>query len=428
MENKVEFTKDNATKYICSEIKHICTDFEKRFAGEEGEKQTAEYLADSLKDSCDVVKLELFKLHPAAFSGWIYVTYTCFILSMAAYFFSAMVSIVVMLAGILPFIVEFLLYKRGLDPLFPEKKSQNVTAIRKCEGELQRRILFNAHIDAAKEWSINYRLGGLHLRLHMFFSVIGAVILFVLNIARWALVGGIGAEIASGPMLYVGFAMLVFVPIWFVSYFIYDPKRTVDGANDDLSGCLVAMSVLKALEERGIRLENTEVGVVLTGGKEVGLRGAKAWCEKHTSDFADVQTLIVTLDTLRETQFININKSDMNSFVKTDSDVCALLREAAKKADVSCTERSMAMRVTDSAAFCQGGFKSASLTALNKNIPQYYHTRLDSYDNLNEDCIGKCFELALKAVEVYSGQQLFVDDVQPQEVSEEPLQEINAEE
>lgn len=397
------FTKKTAAEFMHDEIKHVCTEFDKRYAGSNGEKQAAQYMADKLSEDCDEVKIERFKLSPSAYMGWIYITATFLLLAFVAYFFSALVSIVLIIVGLIPFFVEFLMFKRALDPLFPECESQNVTAIKKCSGDVKRRIFLNAHVDAPKEWSIHYKFGGAVFKLHIAFSLLGAIFLFAINVARWAIIGGIGAGIAQGVMLYLGFAALFFAPFWIVCYFITNPKCVVDGANDDLSGCFLAISAMKALAKNGVNLQNTEVGVILTGAKEVGLRGAKAWCEEHCNDYKDVPTYVLTLDTIRESQFYTINTKDMNACIPTDADVCRLVQDAAQPLGIHLRKGGASLRATDSAAFCQGGFKSAAITAVNPAIPQFYHTRYDTFDNINEDCLIKCFELIINAIETFDG-------------------------
>ena len=39
----------------------------------------------------------------------------------------------------------------------------------------------------------------------------------------------------------------------------------------------ISPKILREMEKRGITLEHTELGVILTGSEEAGLRGAKAW-------------------------------------------------------------------------------------------------------------------------------------------------------
>ena len=46
----------------------------------------------------------------------------------------------------------------------------------------------------------------------------------------------------------------------------------------------MGITLLREMEQHGINLENTEVGVILTGSEEAGLRGAKAWTAAHQDE------------------------------------------------------------------------------------------------------------------------------------------------
>ena len=93
---------------------------------------------------------------------------------------------------------------------------------------------------------------------------------------------------------------------------------------------------LEGLKEEGIEFENTEVGVILTGSEEAGLRGAKAWCAAHKGEFDDVPTFIFSYDTIHDPKYLMTNYRDLNGTVKADKDVSDLFMEAAKELDISC--------------------------------------------------------------------------------------------
>jgi len=54
---------------------------------------------------------------------------------------------------------------------------------------------------------------------------------------------------------------------------------------------------------------------------------------------------------------------------------------------------------TDSAAFTQGGFRSVGITGLNHKLEGYYHTRRDSFDNMNETGLENCYRATIRLVE-----------------------------
>ena len=309
--------------------------------------------------------------------------------------FSALVSILLAVIGVVVYVIQFIASKHFFDPLYKVKTSQNVTAVKNPSGEIRNRLFFVAHIDATKEWTLLYRLGGGAMDFVIISSLIGLVYLVGANIANWVIVGGLGASIASGAMLIVGLVAIAFLPGWICLYFLINPKRVIDGANEDLSGCEVALAVLESMKEQGVEVQNTQIGVILTGSGSVGQRGAQAWCERHKNDYNDVPTTFVCLDTLRETEALRVNTKELNGFVKNDASVVNLISKSAK----SLTKGALTLGATDSAEFSRQGFKSASITGYSQRCPQYLHTRYDSFDNVNDKCIAKAYEACVRIVD-----------------------------
>ena len=300
--------------------------------------------------------------------------------------------------------MQFGLYKKFIDRFFPEKIGHNVTAVKSCKGEVKRRIFFNGHPDAAWEWPVNYKLGGVGFEGHAVICGIGAVYYLVISIM---LVAKNGLEYVSfdasetlGLLRLIG---LVFVPFLIGLYWMWNENRIVDGANDNLSGCYMGIAILKALKEEGIEFENTEVGVILTGSEEAGLRGAKAWCAAHKGEFDDVPTFIFSYDTIHDPKYLMTNYRDLNGTVKADKDVSDLFMEAAKELDISCKKGWVPPLggATDSAAFAQAGFRATGVTGLNHKLEDYYHARRDTYDNMNEQGLADCFAISVKALEMF---------------------------
>ena len=87
--------------------------------------------------------------------GWVIIVGLCMIASVILYEFGfAFGFLILTLVGAVCMIAEFLMYKEFLDPFFPKRTSANVIAIRKPEGEVKRRIIFNGHCDSAMSGAI----------------------------------------------------------------------------------------------------------------------------------------------------------------------------------------------------------------------------------------------------------------------------------
>ncbi len=401
---KIIDKKDQAAQYMVDEITYICKTFEKRGPGSKGEHQACEYAAKQMKEyGCDRVSVEEFKENPGSFYGWIYFTITCCFLAFGSYLltpvlsFAPVLSIVFIAIGLAICFMQFGLYKKLVDKCFKEETGHNVAGFKKPTGEVKRRIIFNGHPDAAWEWPFKYKFTYLGFDIHMMLCFAGA--LYVLVLAILTLAGVIEGELVKT----LGLVGLVFVPFWFGLYFMWNKNRVVDGANDNLSGCYMGMAILKYLQEEGIEFENTEVGVVLSGSEEAGLRGAKAWAEAHCDEFNDVPTFVFSYDTIAQSEQLMVNYRDLNGTVKVDKDVSDLFYEACQELGIPCKKGMVPPLggATDSAAFAQAGMRATGITALNHALPDFYHTRLDTPDALNKECLANCFVASVKALEKF---------------------------
>lgn len=384
------------TNFSVRGIKKICKDVGPRPAGSEQEHEAQKLMAAELDGACDKVEIELFDVHPGAFLGWILTDGIMMIAAIVLFFFGMSAIALALCALSLIFaIVEFLLYKKLLDPFFPKKTSHNVVAVRKPKGEVRRRIIFSGHADSANEWRFTYYGGSKLLVPIIGLSFVGILLGLVLGI--WAVAAGHAFSAAdSGALNVMRYVFLAWIPILFTALFFENKKRPVMGANDDLTGCFISMAVVKYMQQHDIRFENTEVWVVLTGSEEAGLRGAKAFCKAHKNELSDVETVFVGLDTIRDYDFAAVYSRDLTGTVKNDAGACALVKEAAKQTGLDLPYKSVFFGATDAAAVTQAGMKAVSVAAMDPAPAKYYHTRLDTADNLDIKTVEAVLGVALE--------------------------------
>lgn len=384
------------TNFSVRGIKKICKDVGPRPAGSEQEHEAQKLMAAELDGACDKVEIEPFDVHPGAFLGWILTDGIMMIAAIVLFFFGMSAIALALCALSLIFaIVEFLLYKKLLDPSFPKKTSHNVVAVRKPKGEVKRRIIFSGHADSANEWRFTYYGGSKLLVPIIGLSFVGILLGLVLGI--WAVAAGHAFSAAdSGALNVMRYVFLAWIPILFTALFFENKKRPVMGANDDLTGCFISMAVVKYMQQHDIRFENTEVWVVLTGSEEAGLRGAKAFCKAHKNELSDVETVFVGLDTIRDYDFAAVYSRDLTGTVKNDAGACALVKEAAKQTGLDLPYKSVFFGATDAAAVTQAGMKAVSVAAMDPAPAKYYHTRLDTADNLDIKTVEAVLGVALE--------------------------------
>lgn len=398
---KLRDESEKHADYMMQEITSVIKQCGKRFPGSEGEKKAVEQMADTLKPYCDKIDIEPFSIHPNSFFYWIHIMVTIMLMAFVSYFFIPLLTIILIGLGMMFMLLQFVFYLEIVDFLFPKKTSHNLTAVKHPKGEVKRRIFFNGHPDAAHEWTMSYLINGKAFVAHFLISMLGIFYLTGISVAAIVLQKGVNPYIAEGLPMYLGFGCFVFLPFWLAMYRMWNTSVVVDGANDNLTGCYMGIALLKALNDEGIEFENTEVGVLISGAEEAGIRGARAWAKAHgeKGDYKDVETIIFSYDTIRDGDFLFVNKKDLNNTVKADEHASELFYNAAKKLEIPCYYGSVPLGATDSAAFNKGGYAATGITALDHNLPKYYHTRLDSYDNMDKKCLADCFKITVQALE-----------------------------
>lgn len=386
-------------EYSVKNITHICSEYGPRECGSESEKKAQEYMGEQLKNYADSVTRETFDAHPKAFMSFVPIAGGMLLASTAANLAGAFkknkaaaASVPLLGAALASVVGEFGLYKQPLDPLFEKKQSGNVIAVRKASGETKRRIIISGHTDSAPEWTYTYKLGSKGVVTVAGYAVAG----LLYDIAATAVsLRSKNSKLKKGLAL----GQLAFVPAFAGLFKFTDQNRHVDGASDDLSGCYIANSVLKFLADNDIRFENTEVIAMLAGGEECGLRGSKAFFAAHPELLNDgVETVFVGFDTIRDEEYMMIYTKDLNGLVKNDIDACNLVKNAAAKCGKDVPFGAIPLGSTDAAAASQAGCKAASFVAMDPAPARYYHTRLDTADNLVPSTIEKTVEIALQTV------------------------------
>lgn len=390
------------TNYAIKNIKKV-SKHGPRPVGSEAEKNAQLDMLSELETSCDSVAREEFKCSDKAFMSWVPIGAVLLIIS-AAMFTLGLPIVSLALSAITLFFVlaEFIFYKPVLDIFFPKKTSGNVIGVRKATGETQKRIIFSGHTDSAYEWTYTYH-GGHNAVLAIILTAVLAILVGIGG-SIYAIVTGADSIVWTSDnlaMKILAVVTYVTVPVLVAALFFTNYKRPVLGANDNLSGCFVSAAVMKFLAANDIRFENTEVVAALVGGEEAGLRGSKAFMKAHAAEYKDekdVQTIFISLDTLREHEFMAIYDKDMTGTVKNDKKVAALLQNSAKVIGYDVPVKAIELGATDAAAASQAGIPAAAFTAMDPSPARYYHTRLDTEENLDPKTLEISLKLALETL------------------------------
>ena len=396
-------------KYILEQIRYVCNTYKQRTAGSDTERLCQLHFACELQKWSDSVTTEEFSLHPKAFLGWIIpvsIMNTAAVILFWMHWFvdSNMFFYIgtgVMSLSICIFVFEFILYHKFIDGLFPKKNSTNTFARLAPSEEIKQRIIFGGHADASYEMTYFLHRNSKNSFVVFIGSVVGMVYLLIINIvASISSFSGVHVEL-TGIWCALGAIALLFIPFFIASMFFINWKIIVDGANDNLTACLVAMSVLRVLSDNGMRLRNTEVCCLITGAEEAGLRGAMAFAKRHKTEFEDVETIYIALETLHDINHLQIYNKGINGTQPNSKKVAELLREAGHNCGIDLKNADTYPGATDAEAFSREGMLACGLGGVDHTPRTYYHTRYDTADNLNEECIDLAMSICLETAHLY---------------------------
>ena len=387
LEYSKDFDIDRQVEYAVKGITKVCRRIGPRKPGSPEEYRAQQWFQKDMKNYCEETRIEEFTLHRQGFMGFIPFTVACGIASVFVnWFASPIAALILCICAFVPLFFEFLMYKEFDDFLFPKQTSHNMIAVRKPKGEVKQRIVMVGHSDSQFEWTLNYLIGGLQAKLFVEIpAVVGLIVQTVFAlVCIIAGKGGAAVNIQSARWFFILFFVIscVFIPFEFAFLFFQSWTKSVPGASDNLSGCYVGMAVVKALDEAKVRFENTEVVVICSGSEEAGLRGSKAYAKAHEKELKEIPTCVVALDTFRDLETMAVYHRDLSGTLQHHDGTKVLVHDACANCGFDVKYESIYIGGSDAASFTQRGIPATGFAAMDPAPPRYYHTRLDTPENL----------------------------------------------
>jgi aminopeptidase YwaD len=373
-----------------------------RLAGSRACKDAAGLLYKELARHCDTVQYQRFQFRPRAFFGHLEFIPVLYILSTLLLWLG---FIYLAWAGFLflifVFTVQFVFYKRFLDPLYTRAEGVNVIGTLEPAGPVTQQIIISGHHDSARI----FRLLAFNAQIYAI-TISGAVITGVLTALAlgFAVVFGLLGGMVDG---YLGILRWIvpFVGIFFLPLFFFLSSEVTPGAGDNLisSSMLVTLAEVFAGLKRGRqRLNQTRLRFISFDAEESGVRGARAYARTHKKELQRIPTYNFNMDSIFDVTQLKFLTWDINGTVRLSGKMAA---ECVAVADeLGYTARPyrlvLGMGGTDAAEMARVGVHATSLVALRTDFFQprvTYHTPDDTAQNLDPKAVGA----ALKIVYAY---------------------------
>ena len=391
-------------KYITDGIKSICIHHKHRTAGSESVRTAEAEMAAAMNDCVDEIRTQQFEIHPHAFIGSIPLEAFLCLIACAFFLLGAytgrswayMVSLLIMFIAMVSLIAEYALYRQVTDKFYPRRTGQNLYMIRKAKNKPKRRIILCGHVDAAYEMPVLK-----YLPAFLIYTCIGSGVLYwVINFLFCNL--ALADFLPESVLKVFAIIEIVLSVLYTPLLFLVDWHTVVDGANDNLTGCFLSMSILKEMADNDQRFDDTEVCCLITDGEEAGLRGANAFASENVEELMKLNTMVIAVDTIHSVEELRIFSRGINYTESNSEEACNLLYFSGLKNGFDLPTAEFYPGACDSEAFSVIGIKAAAICGVAFTPQDYYHNVKDTYTNLNPECISIVRDILRDAVNMFA--------------------------
>ncbi|NCC86410.1 MAG: M28 family peptidase [Clostridia bacterium] len=376
------------TNYSVRGIKNLFKneDLKPRYACSQGDDEIQKQLQGELQNFCDDVYCESFSASINSHKVSNIFVFVFMILSAAAIVGANFVSEALLFISVGFSILAFASFCGLFGKLAKDKKGTNIIATRKALGVATNKVVFCANTDAPFKRRF---LKGTE-NLARLTTIVG---IFLQLIYDAVLLGSVYYKLfdlgSIQMMTVISYVLIVFVPFPLVCAFAVKTNTGTPGVANNLSGSFACLGAMRYLSEFDLKLDNTDVCVILTGAKNANLAGAKAYAKVHGADDKKMNPLFVCVDTLKGIETLSVK----GGTIKGKS----LVKQAGENANISLPDCSAKYLKSDATAFAKAGINCATITTLSSTVPDFYGTNLDNIDNLDTKSTEAAINILLES-------------------------------
>ncbi len=387
-----------------------------RLCGSDACMQTADDILAALREYCPEAKEDEVEiasnapLLPWKLVGFVYpviVLLLCFGLPVLG-------TLLYLLFGAYAF-HEIYWYKPLFEKRQKKRKAKNVYGVIEPEGTAERTLIFGSHHDSARLWRFSKEDRKAYIR--NITIPMGMLCLLglecVVQLLTELLSGTILAPNLPSPSLLIYLVVLCGgIPlVWRLRGVLGDEGSP--GAGDNLQSCAILVQLARYFDWKkkcGAPLENTRLVFASFDGEECGIRGSRAFFEKHAWE-GEVEML--NFDCIYHAKTLCFLSQDVNGSQHLDERLASDLVATARQMGYSAKQESIPLfgGGTDAASAYRAGIPATTMCAVSwtdKQDGDVSHTKEDTPDAIEEKAVERAISIAIKWVEQHEQEKEFV--------------------
>lgn len=350
-------------------------DTNKRQADGKAELVLRDQLTKDLKEFCDEVDEVSFYAKQKAYITSNLLT---FIFLVATAVFAILFSLVnpyFILAALVTALLSLLAALGVFGGTSKSVEDINVFARRKASGEPAARIIFEANLDAPFKRNISRGTAA----LLKFLTLLGVALYIAFCVVMLLVDNGTLNFGFQDELEYLAYGLPIFVIFPLILSRTVSTGSSFPGVADNLLGAYAACGAMRYMSEQDLRLESTELCVLLTSSKEAKNAGAKAFVRDFKADLDALDTTILCFDSIYDPDSLNV--------VSKGRKVSKLVDEAAANAGVLLTDHNPKYHKGDLKVYDKAGLAAAQISSLPDEVPPFYRNENDDVDLLNPNAV-----------------------------------------
>lgn len=174
-------------------------------------------------------------------------------------------------------------------------------------------------------------------------------------------------------------------------------RDVVAGANDNLSGVAVLLSVASALADDPV--DGTRVILLSTGSEESFSEGMEAFARRHIGSLPRESTYFLCVDTVGSPHLLLLEGEGMLGVREYPKDLRRLIRACADHLGIEVWEGLRFRNATDGYSALRRGYQAAMIGSVDHlKFPTNYHWPTDTVDRLDLGSVSDAARLCLAVV------------------------------